>query len=159
MIATLPTRLSSGRKSHWYFPTFGLVGITDSPSDPSDAETVARHHAYLARMVTEGVVPADVSAKARTVWELARKAVPGLPVPLAVAHDGGPIHYTWDNDRQVIALECLSGKQPCEWYVSDRATRFSDGGEFDLACGLPEQVVAMCQEYLRHLQPRSGDVD
>ena len=124
----------------------------------TDAAAVARHIAYLARMVTEGVVPAEVSAKARKAWELARAAVPGLPVPMAVAYDGGPIHYTWDNGRHVIALEALSGGQPCEWYVSDRETKDSDGGEFDLAGGLPEQVTSHCRSYLTFLLLGSMDV-
>jgi len=114
----------------------------------TDAAAVARHIAYLARMVTEGVVPAEVSAKARKAWELARAAVPGLPVPMAVAYEGGPIHYTWDNDRHVIALEALSAGQPCEWYVSDRRSGEFDGGDFDLADGLPAPVTALMQEYL-----------
>lgn len=123
----------------WYFDDASPFGEAVT----SDAVAVERHHEYLARMSIEGVVPHEVSAKARKAWELARAAVPGLPVPLAIAHEGGPIHYTWDNDRHVIALECLSGNQPCEWYVSDRQTGDFDGGDFDLAGGLPEPVVAM----------------
>lgn len=104
-------------------------------------EGVAKHHAYLARMVTEGVVAAEASAKARKVWESARKAVPSLSVPAAVAHEGGPIHYTWDNGRYQVTVESYSDA-PCDWYVSDRTSGQFDGGEFDPAAGLPEPLVA-----------------
>jgi len=104
-------------------------------------EGVARHHAYLARMVTEGVVPAEVSAKARRVWELARRGVPNLQVPAAAAYDGGPMHYTWDNGRVQVTAE-MPADGPCEWYVSDRQTGEYDGGEFEPADGLPDVMMA-----------------
>jgi hypothetical protein len=130
----------------WYFGD--ASPFDEAVASPADAVAVERHHEYLVRMSLDKVVPAEVSAKARAVWELARKAVPGLPVPIAVAYDGGPIHYTWDNGRQVIALEALSGNQPCEWYVSDRQSGQFDGGDFDLSSGLPEPVLATLNEYL-----------
>ena len=82
-----------------------LLSLLLSPLPAAADEGVARHHAYLARMVTEGVVPAEVSAKARRVWELARRGVPNLQVPAAAAYDGGPMHYTWDNGRVQVTAE------------------------------------------------------
>ena len=114
--------------------------ITVQSTSVVAAEAIARHCAYLARMVTEGVVPHDVSAKARRVWEDARKAVPNLSVPAAVAYDGGPMHYTWDTGRFQATVE-IPANGSCEWYVSDRQTGVFDGGEFDPAEGLPAPLV------------------
>ena len=108
---------------------------------PADEDNVANHHAYLARMVTEGVVPAEISAKARRIWESARMAVPNLPVPAAVAYSGGPLHYTWDNGHFQVTAE-IPADGLCEWYVSDRHSGAFDGGDFEPADGLPVMIIA-----------------
>lgn len=105
------------------------------------AQAASDHLGYLNRMVVKRVVPAEVSLNARLIWELARKAVPGLSVPAAVAYEGGPIHYTWDNGRHQVTVESHSDA-PCDWYVSDRTSGQFDGGEFDPAAGLPELLIA-----------------
>ncbi len=118
-------------------------------------ESIARHHAYLVRMVTEGVAPAEVSALARKVWELARKAVPNLPVPAAATYDGGPMHDTWDNCRvQVPAEVPADGPSPSPGMPSRRSLRRSAGGIFpdDGRSGADEDVVL--GECLRPLQLR-----
>ena len=109
-------------------------------TDPIVSE-VANHYAYLGKMFTTGVVSSEVAAKARKVMELARKSIRGLPVPASVAYDGGPIHYTWDNDRHQVTTE-ISADGTCEWYVSDRETGQFEGGEFELVNGLPLALVA-----------------
>ena len=123
--------------------SWSVFGDDTTPGDivSTDAVAVERHHEYLARMSIEGVVPADVSAKARTVWELARKAVPGLPVPIAVAYDGGPIHYTWDNGRHQVTAEFHPGEMASDWFVRDRTAKTFDGGELSADLILPQVLI------------------
>lgn len=141
----VPTRESAGEHAE---ASYGSeVGVSSGQSitvqltDLADAGAIANHCAYLGRMATEGVVPSELSARARSVWELARKTVPKLPVPAAVAYDGGPIHYTWDDGRHQVTAEVLADGL-CEWYVSDRQTGVFDGGDFDPADGLPETMIS-----------------
>ena len=131
---------------------YGNRHKTDKPRDvpvhfTADEIVVAKHHAYLARMVIEEVVPAEVSAKARHIWELARTAVPNLSVPAAVAYFGGPLHYTWDDGRCQVTAE-IPADGLCEWYVSDRQSGEFDGGDFEPADGLPVKVITGLQRIL-----------
>lgn len=119
-----------------------FFGETDSLDKASYSTPDARHQVYLTRMVNEGVVPADVADKAGLVWNRARNLVPGLPVPIAVAYDGGPIHYTWDNGRHQATAEFHPGEMASDWFIRDRHAKTYDGGEFSSDLILPPALVA-----------------
>ena len=119
---------------------FGF-GEPDSLDEASYSDSDARHQAYLTRMVSDGVVPADVSEKARLVWNRARNLVPGLPVPIAVAYDGGPIHYTWDNGRHQATAEFHPGEMASDWFIRDRLSKTFDGTEFSSGLILPQALL------------------
>jgi len=137
------TTIVIGRPTKRVAASWSVFGDGITPGDivSTDAVAVERHHEYLVRMSLEGVVPADVSAKARKVWELARKAVPGLPVPIAVAYEGGPIHYTWDNGRHQATAEFHPGDMASDWFIRDRLSKTFDGTEFSSDLILPQALL------------------
>ena len=137
------TTIVIGRPTKRVAASWSVFGDGITPGDivSTDAVAVERHHEYLVRMSLEGVVPADVSAKARKVWELARKAVPGLPVPIAVAYEGGPIHYTWDNGRHQATAEFHPGDMASDWFIRDRLGKTFDGTEFSSDLILPQALL------------------
>ena len=75
------------------------------------------------------------------MWELARAAVPGLPVPAAVAYDGGPIHYTWDNSRHQVTAEFHPADSRSDWFTTDRRTNAFDGEDFHADFTFPEPLL------------------
>jgi len=137
------TTIVIGRPTKRVAASWSVFGDGITPGDivSTDAVAVERHHEYLVRMSLEGVVPADVSAKARRVWELARNLVPGLPVPIAVAYDGGPIHYTWDNGRHQATAEFHPGEMASDWFIRDRLSKTFDGTEFSSGLILPQALL------------------
>ncbi len=104
--------------------------------------TEVYHLMYLARLQKTDVVPQAIAERAWMVWMLAREKVgEGLRVPAAVAHDGGPIHYTWDADASQVTVE-IPATGPCDWFTREKSTDAYDGGEFDPLDGLPQPVIA-----------------
>ena len=106
---------------------------------PGLASDPPAHREYLDRMVEEGNVAAATAEAAWHVFESARAAVPGLPVPATATSDGG-IGYQWDDGPHHLTI-VIESDGACDWYYRDRRGDSFAGAAFSPDGELPAEVA------------------
>ncbi len=108
--------ISTGRRP------MGVVSTSVTKRAADRTRQAGEHCDYLDRMAAEGVVPRSLAETARTVWDQVSIVTDyRMPVPAAMAGEGGPIWYTWDKGEHHLEAEMPDGG-PVEWFYQNRKT-------------------------------------